>query len=590
MTTPAIELINVSYSYARSKKYALKDLNLRVEQGEFLAVMGENGAGKSTFCQILNGILPNSMGGRLKGKVLIQGLNTVETPISQLATKVAIVLEDPETQFFTSCVRSEIAFGPENLCVPVDEILERIKWALDVVRLTGFEDRLPTALSGGQKQRLAIAAGIAMRPSILVLDEATSQLDPVGVKEVLSVVKDLNEKYGMTIVMATDHSEEVARVASHVVVIDAGKLVDEGTPRQIFANLDLFDKYMIRSPQVSQMGAQMVKAGIKLPVFPLSVEEGCQDLVELLGKKPAPKLTVEKSQNNELPAEPTEPVITVDHLDFVYQPMNVHAVQDVNFVIHRGEFVALIGQNGSGKTTVLKNLLGLLKPTSGKVIIAGLDTKEVSVADLARHVGFVLQNPDQQLFAETVREEVSYGPKNLGLDAETIKERVAWALKEVGLEGKEEDFPPALPKGDRAKVVIASALALDPEVIVLDEPTTGQDYRGCHQIMQIADSLHRQGRTVVFVTHHMALVAEYAKRVIVMTGGKVLMDGKTEDVFSKPDVVREAYIIPPQITELGQALPAELGLPCTPLSVKQMVEPILARLDGIHTGLENQVA
>ncbi|MGD0707333.1 MAG: energy-coupling factor transporter ATPase [Anaerolineaceae bacterium] len=590
MTTPAIELINVSYSYARSKKYALKDLNLRVEQGEFLAVMGENGAGKSTFCQILNGILPNSMGGRLKGKVLVQGLNTVETPISQLATKVAIVLEDPETQFFTSCVRSEIAFGPENLCVPVDEILERIKWSLDVVRLTGFEDRLPTALSGGQKQRLAIAAGIAMRPSILVLDEATSQLDPVGVKEVLSVVKELNEKYGMTIVMATDHSEEVARVASHVVVIDAGKLVDEGTPRQIFANLDLFDKYMIRSPQVSQMGAQMVKAGIKLPVFPLSVEEGCQDLVELLGKKPASKLTLEKSQNNELPAEPTEPVITVDHLDFVYQPMNVHAVQDVNFVIHRGEFVALIGQNGSGKTTVLKNLLGLLKPTSGKVIIAGLDTKEVSVADLARHVGFVLQNPDQQLFAETVREEVSYGPKNLGLDAETIKERVIWALKEVGLEGKEEDFPPALPKGDRAKVVIASALALDPEVIVLDEPTTGQDYRGCHQIMQIADSLHRQGRTVVFVTHHMALVAEYAKRVIVMTGGKVLMDGNTEDVFSKPDVVREAYIIPPQITELGQALPAELGLPCTPLSVKQMVEPILARLDSIHTGLENQAA
>ena len=522
--------------------------------------------------------------------MLIHGLNTVETTITQLATKVAIVLEDPETQFFTSCVKSEIAFGPENLCVPVEEILERIRWALEVVRLSGFEDRMPTALSGGQKQRLAIAAGIAMRPSILVLDEATSQLDPVGVKEVLSVVKELNEKYGMTIVMATDHSEEVARVASHVLVIDAGQRVAEGTPREIFADISLFDKYMIRSPQVSQMGAQLVKSGIKLPVFPLSVEEAREDLVEMLAGKPALKTTIKEKISSEQAVPQTEPVITVDHLDYVYQPLNVHAVKDVNFVIHRGEFVALIGQNGSGKTTVLKNLLGLLKPTSGKVTIAGLDTKDVAVADLARHVGFVLQNPDQQLFAETVEEEVSYGPHNLGLDAATIKERVAWALKEVGLEDKLQDFPPALPKGDRAKVVIASALAMDPEVIVLDEPTTGQDYRGCHQIMQIADSLHRQGRTVVFVTHHMALVAEYAQRVIVMTGGKVLMDGKTEDVFSHPEVVREAYIIPPQITELGQALPAELGLPCNPLSVKQMVEPILARLDGIHTELENQAA
>jgi energy-coupling factor transport system ATP-binding protein len=258
----------------------------------------------------------------------------------------------------------------------------------------------------------------------------------------------------------------------------------------------------------------------------------------------------------------------------------VHAVKYVSFTINKGEFVALIGQNGSGKTTVLKNLLGLLKPTLGSVKVAGLDTRTTPVADMARHIGFVLQNPDQQLFAETVAEEAAYGPRNLGLGKEVVEQRVAEALRLVGLGDKREEFPPALSKGDRAKTVIASALALDPEILILDEPTTGQDYRGCHQIMQIAKTLNEQGRTVVFVTHHMALVAEYAQRVIVMNQGKILMDGSTVSVFDQPEVVHQAYIIPPQITELGQALPVNLGLPRSPLSVNEMAICLLERLQA----------
>lgn len=575
MTTPAIELNNVSYRYPRSKKNSISNLTFKIEPGEVVAIMGENGAGKSTLCQIFNGIIPHSMNGILKGDVKIHGIDTISSDIAHLATNVAIVLEDPESQLFTTSVLSEVAFGPENLCLPVEEIRERIKWALEVVRLTGYEDRLPTALSGGQKQRLAIAAGIAMRPSILVLDEATSQLDPVGVVEVLNVVKELNEKYGITIVFATDSSEEVARIADRVIVLDKGRMVAAGTPREIFSNIDLFDKYMIRSPQVSQLAARMLKAKIALPKFPISIEEGKKVLVEVLADHPkdGKKATTTADTINQSP----ETVIEVKNLDFVYQPLNVHAVKDVSFDIHKGEFVALIGQNGSGKTTILKNLLGLLKPTTGSVLIAGMDTSNSAVADLARHVGFVLQNPDQQLFAETVEEEISYGPKNLKLDPATIKERVQRSLEVVGLEDKRQEFPPALSKGDRAKVVIASALALDPEVMILDEPTTGQDYRGCHQIMQIADRLHNDGRTVVFVTHYMALVAEYARRVIVLTGGQVLLDGPTKTVFEQPDVVRQACIIPPQITELGRVLPKDLGLPATPLSVAEMAEAVLAR-------------
>jgi energy-coupling factor transporter ATP-binding protein EcfA2 len=576
MATPIIQLEDVSYKYPRSKRWAVTHLNLTINRGEFIAVMGENGAGKSTFCQMLNGIIPNSVGGNLKGKVLTDGMDTTEVGIAQLATRVGIVLEDPETQLFTTSVMSEVAFGPENLCLPAEEIRGRVKWALEVVRLAGFEERMPSALSGGQKQRLAIAANIAMRPDILVLDEATSQLDPVGVEEVLSVVRELNQKYGMTIVMATDASEMVARLMDRVFVLDKGQLIAEGTPREIFADTDLFQQFMIRAPQVSQLGAQLKKAGHQLKVFPVTVEEARDGISKALKDKPG---KVDVKENGRKPSpEAGETVITVDHLDFTYQPLNVRAVKDVSFQIHKGEFVALIGQNGSGKTTVLKNLLGLLKPTTGSVVVAGLDTSKAAVADMARHVGFVLQNPDQQLFAETVEEEISYGPRNLGLDKEVIDARVEMALKQVGLEDKRLEFPPALSKGDRAKTVIASALALDPEVIVLDEPTTGQDYRGCHQIMQIADALHDQGRTVVFVTHHMALVAEYARRVIVMTGGKILMDDSTRNVFDQPDVVRQAYIIPPQITELGQSLPAALGLPKTPLAVKELAVPILARM------------
>ncbi|RPI88346.1 MAG: ATP-binding cassette domain-containing protein [Chloroflexi bacterium] len=579
MPAPAIQLIDVSYRYPRTKRYVISRLNLTVQKGELMAVMGENGAGKSTLCQLMNGIIPHSLGGKLKGKVLIDGIDTQESTIAELATHVGIVLDDPETQLFTTTVLSEVAFGPENLGVPAQEIRERIAWALDIVGLTGFEDRSPTALSGGQKQRLAIAAALAMKPSILVLDEATSQLDPLGVVEVLRVVRELNVKYGMSILMATDHGEEVAKIADRALVLHQGQLVTCGSPREIFSDTGLFKKFMIRAPQVSQLGARLAEAGKSLPVFPISLEEACggisqsikngiDHLEEAAETSPAPTSSISQKT----------PVISVENLNFIYQPQKVHAVRGVSFSIQEGECVALIGQNGSGKTTILKNMLGLLIPSSGKVLVAGMDTHNIAVAEMAQHVGFVLQNPDQQLFAETVEQEIAFGPHNLGLSKDAIQERVEEAVEMVGLESVRKEFPPALSKGDRAKVVIASALALRPEILVLDEPTTGQDYKGCHQIMQIARTFHQSGRTVVFVTHHMALVAEYAQRAIVLCNGQILLDDRTERVFAQPELVRQAHVIPPQITELGQALPASLGLPRTCLTVAQMANAVLARM------------
>ena len=269
--------------------------------------------------------------------------------------------------------------------------------------------------------------------------------------------------------------------------------------------------------------------------------------------------------------------IEIEDLAYVYQPHGVMALGGISFAIRRGEFVGIVGHNGAGKTTLLKNVVGLLLPTSGWVTVGGVDTRQTTVADLTTWVGFVSQNPDQQLFAQTVEEEIAFGPRNLGLSEAQIRERVAMGIAMTELEEFRHEFPPALAKGDRAKVVIASVLAMEPEVIILDEPTTGQDYRGSRQIMQIARRLHQQGRTVLVVTHDMALVAEYTERAIVLCQGQVLLDGATATVFSQPEVLRRTHVMPPQITQLAQALPHELGLPACALTVEQLGQAIVER-------------
>jgi energy-coupling factor transport system ATP-binding protein len=270
--------------------------------------------------------------------------------------------------------------------------------------------------------------------------------------------------------------------------------------------------------------------------------------------------------------------IAVEGLSYVYQPEGVLALRDIDLTVRQGEFLGIIGQNGAGKTTLLKNLVGLLTPTEGRVLIDGLDTRETAVADLATHVGLVLQNPDQQLFAPTVEEEIAFGPRNLGLDKDEIDRRVDAAIAVTGLDAFRRDFPPALAKGDRAKVIIASVLAMQPQIVIFDEPTTGQDYRGCHQIMQIARRLHQEGRSVIVVTHDMALIAEYTERTVVLYQGEVLLDDETRAVFAQTDVLRRTNVMPPQITQLAGSLPPTLGLPTHALTVEQFGRSILERV------------
>lgn len=278
---PQIILDQVSYRYPGARSYAIKKLSLSIDRGEVLAVLGENGAGKSTLCQLLNGVIPHSRGGRLRGRILVDGIDTRQASVASLAQKVGIVLDDPESQLFTTSVLHEVAFGPENLGLDREEIVRRAHWAIDVVGLAGLEDHSPGDLSGGQKQRLSIAAALAMMPDVLVLDEATSQLDPMGTLAILSLVQELNRQHGMTIVMVTDRGEEVSGFCDRVVVLHEGECIAQDTPRHIFADQGLLSTIMIRTPQVSQLAAFLEDQGRLLPSFPITVDEACQG-IELL--------------------------------------------------------------------------------------------------------------------------------------------------------------------------------------------------------------------------------------------------------------------------------------------------------------------
>ncbi|GHV94717.1 ABC transporter ATP-binding protein [Spirochaetia bacterium] len=484
MPDAIIKLENVSYAYPRSRNWALKKLDLEIGEGEFLAVMGENGAGKTTFCRLLNGIVPHSQGGEFRGAVTVDGELTIGT-LASLTRKVGMVLDDGETQLFSDTVRGEAAFGPENLLLPGDEIEERVRFALEATGLAQYANAAPGTLSGGQKQRLAIAAALALGGKILVLDEPTSQLDPAGAGEVLSLIRDLRERQRVTVIMATHNSEEAAAFADRICVLKDGAIAACAAPGSIFCDSALLENCGIR------------------PLGP--------DILRPSGE-------------GILSAGNTMPVIQIDNLSFSYDSgnniNNVNIIDNLSLDIADNEITAIIGQNGGGKTTLLKTITGLLRPTGGDIFIRGKNTREMTVSAISAEIGFVMQNPDRQLFADTVYNETAYALKNTAIPEDEIRVRVEAALAAVGLTEKSNVFPPALSRGDRAKTVIASVLAMGSKILILDEPELGQDYRSSRRIMDIMQGLHERGYTIVFVTHNMVLAAEYARRIIEIKGRK----------------------------------------------------------------------
>ncbi|HXZ90505.1 MAG TPA: energy-coupling factor transporter ATPase [Candidatus Dormibacteraeota bacterium] len=558
-----VDVQNLSFSYPDGGK-ALKNINFKVNKGEIVAVLGANGAGKTTLCHQLTGIIPNIFEGTSEGKVIVAGINVADHPVYELAEKISFVTQDPEGQLINPDVLMEVAFGPENLGVPRDEIMRRAKWALESVGLQGLESRSPSELSGGQKQRLVLAAGLSMEPQLLVLDEPTSQLDPIGSAEVLDSLVHLKQRYEMTTILTTHATEEVLRIADCTIVLSKGEMVAEGDPRQVFNKVKLLDSVGVQVPQMAMLG---YKVSPEKPV-PMTIDEGKKLVTDILQSKHFKPNAVQRQPSD---SQIREVVLECVDLSYIYPGFPpVEALKNVNLKISRGEMVGIIGQNGSGKTTLVKQFLKLLKPTKGQVLFNGNDIHALTTGQLATSIGLALQNPDEQLFTISCRKEVEFGLRNLKLPEEEIKTRVDEALGFVGLQEQWDTFPFRLSFGDRRSLTVAAVIAMRPEVIVMDEPTTAQDYLGRHRIARLGKKLNEKGHTVIMITHDMNLVTQYADRTIVMANGSILLDGPTRKVFSEEDALKKAFIKPPPVAILDKEL-QPTGIPQGILTVDEMV-------------------
>jgi len=552
-----IKIQDFTFYYSGAEKPALKNVNLEIEDGEFVLITGPSAGGKSSLCRCINGLIPHFYGGKVAGRVEVQGLNTVKHSTKELATKVGMIFQDPENQLVTQDVEREIAFGLENLAFSRDLIAKRIEESLDTLGISALRHRPIHELSGGEKQKVAIASVLALHPEILMLDEPTSELDPKSADEVLSIAQRLNDELGITVILIEHRLDRVIQHTDRLIVLDGGRIVVDGNTRNVLhKNYQEISEAGIGVPPVIKLAHQLEIMNITDNKTPLTVKEGRMMLKEVFLKISGDLPQPEKKSIS-------KPVIEVEKLWYVY-PDGPAALKSVSLVIGEGEFVAIMGRNASGKTTLVKHFNGLLKPTKGSVVIHGIDTRKATIAELARQVGFVFQNPNDHLFADTVEEEIGFTLKNLGLKEVEIRSRTDEVLERFRLDKYRKQYPRALSGGEKQRVALASVLAMQPRILVLDEPTRGMEYRLKAELMNFLHEYTGQGKTVVLVTHDVETAAEYADRVILLGEGRVVVDG------SKREVLSRALLFSPQINRLVQAF-ERYGVPGDILTVDEVL-------------------
>lgn len=554
-----MECVSFSYGTAADGAYALKDIDLSVEEGTFVGLIGPSGAGKSTLASAITGAIPHHYRGRLFGSTLVAGLDTCEAPLTDIAKVVGSVLQDIDAQMVASVVEDELLFGLENFGIDHREIEGRIASALDAVGIADLRHREIATLSGGQKQKVAIAAILAMTPRVIVMDEPTSALDPASARDVFEVLRRAKELTGMTVILIEQTVALLAEYCDRVVVIDQGRIALDGTPTDVFSHGENLRAIGVDTPRTVRISNSLAEAGLAANDSPALTLDGAESLVagilapglsesspivpRTLGDRPDARNTVDG-----------RPII-VDVAGAAYSYGTGQAgIEGIDLTVRAGEILAVVGQNGAGKTTFTKLLNGLIKPSAGVVRIAGLDTRTTPVSALASHAATLFQNPDRQLCRNTVVEEISFGLELQGAPADAARERARHVAATFGL--PENASPFNLSRGQRQMVALASVVALEPELIILDEPTSGLDYRECMTVMETVRQRALDGAAVVMVCHDMEVVSDFADTLAVMTEGRLIEVGPSREVFANDALLAHARIAAPCVPALGKRLAA----------------------------------
>lgn len=577
---PAIIVKDLSFRYADAQRWVLRAISFSVGQGETLLLLGPSGSGKSTLALCLNGLIPQQIEGEMQGEVRVTaplppdaGQQPAGAPRlggGGAEAFVGEVFQDPETQMVMPRVDEEVAFGLENFAVPQAEMPPRIAAAL---ALAGLQDKARAwvdNLSGGQKQRLALAAVLALQPAILVLDEPTANLDPAATRTFFQNLARLKAELGITIVLIEHRLDAVLPLVDRVLALGRdGQVLAQGTPQKVFSGQGAaLEAEGVWLPMTCRLTSALRAAGLALDDCPLSLDGLAAELraarlwSATTPSLPKPDATTEASRSIDARSMAA---ISIENLSFAY-PDSPPVLRDVTMSVERGAFFALVGANGSGKTTLAKHMVGLLRPASGSIMLLGQDTRRQSTGDLARQAGYVFQNPEHQFVTERVADELAYSLRGRWSDDE-IARRVQDLLQRFGLQGYADENPFALSQGQKRRLSVATMVALEQPILILDEPTFGQDQQSTAALMGTLQALHAAGTTILFVTHDMQLVAEYASRVAVMDAGQVIFAGAPRELFGRADILQRASLTLPPLADLSQ----RLGLPPL-LTVDEWVE------------------
>lgn len=568
-----IEFEDVDFTYlTQADGPAVENFSLTVEQGEFVGIAGPSDAGKTTVCRLIHSYIPNFFDGELSGQVTVDGNEITDTEIGEMAETVGLLFENPFDQLTgaSTTVFEEVAFGLENAGVPRTTLIDRVYDTLETVGIGHLAGRNPNQLSGGQSQRLALAAVLALEPDILVLDEPTSQLDPEGTEEILDLIAAAEEEY--TVVLVSQDIERIAPHLDRLVVLEDGQVRHDDDPKQVLT-IDGIER-LVSVPDVVRIGRRL---SVDPPAVPLTIDAAVETLEGRIENSGTATTTVGTDGATGIDPPTSDGAAGTDNTNsstelelssvtYRYDE-NITALDELSLALKQG-CICVIGQNGAGKSTFAKHLNGLLEPTAGSVRVRGTDTTERTVAELARTVGLNFQNPDNQLFHDTVAAELAYGPRNLGYEEDRTEQLIETTIDQMGLEPVRDANPYDIGLARRKQVAVASVVAMDTPVIVLDEPTAGQDPRGIDLLGDLVDELVASGVLVIVVTHDMTFVRDHADRAIALGQGRRLLDGPPTAVFGDHETLAETDVAPPAVTRITN----DLGIPETVLTVDELFE------------------